>query len=144
MEKKVDWDSIPSLEGLEIDWNYGKDNVQDKRAYIRLNLEDMGQLFEANEIKVKVATVQQVHNGVLIDLSAGGAAVKLTKPLAVYQPVKLGFVLSAMRIVTKAQVRHVQAVASGYKIGLQFLDLDPAAREFISGLYASKVFRHAY
>ncbi|MDD2466333.1 MAG: PilZ domain-containing protein [Desulfobulbus sp.] len=144
MEKKVDWDKIPSLEGLEIDWEYGVRNVQDKRTFIRLNQEDMGQLFEVCEINVKVATVEQVHNGILLDISTGGAAVKLSRPLMVGKLLKLGFVLSTFRIVTKGQVRHAQQVENGYKIGVQFIDLDPSAQEFIGGLYASKVFRHAY
>jgi len=144
MEKKVNWDSIPSLEGLEIDWEYGKNNVQDQRAYVRLNLDDMGQLFAVSEVNVKIATMQQVHNGVLLDISTGGAAIRLAKPLEVKQPVKIGFVLSSVRVVSKGQVRHVRPLEGGYKIGVQFIDLDLAAQDFISGLYASKVFRHAY
>jgi len=144
MEKKVDWDSIPSLEGLEVDWDYGKKSDKDKRAFVRLNLDDIGQLFEASEIKVKVGTVQQVHDGVLLDVSSGGAAVKLSTPLEIQQPIKIGFVLSHKSIVTKGQVRHIQRLESGYKIGMQFIDLDPAIQEFIGGLYASKVLGHSY
>nr|WP_321465941.1 PilZ domain-containing protein [uncultured Desulfobulbus sp.] len=144
MEKKVNWDSIPSLEGLEIDWEYGKNKVQDQRAFVRLNLDDMGQLFAVSEIKVKIATMQQVHNGVLLDISTGGAAVRLPKSLEVGQPIKVGFVLSSVRVVSKGQVRHVCPIDGGYKIGVQFIELDLAAQDFLSGLYASKVFRHAY
>lgn len=132
------------MEGLGIDWDYSEKNVQDKRAFVRLNIDDMGQLFEVNEINVKVATVQQVHNGALLDISTGGAAVKLSVPLQVNQPLKLGFVLSTMRIVTKGQVRHVQPIGGGYKIGVQFVDLEKGAQDFIGGLYASKVFRNVY
>ena len=46
MEKKISWDSIPSLEGLEVDWEYNARDNADKRACARLNLKDMGALFE--------------------------------------------------------------------------------------------------
>lgn len=144
MEKKVDWDAIPSLEGLEIDWEYSARKGGDKRAYVRLNIEDIGQLFEAREIAVKVATVQQMHSGALLDISTGGVAVHLAVALEADQHVKVGFLLGATRVIAKGQVRHVQRLGRGYKIGIQFVDLDPACREFIGGLYASKVFRHAY
>lgn len=142
MEKKVNWDSIPSLEGLEVDWDYGKNCARDKRAFVRLNLDDMGQLFEVSEIKVKVGTVQQIHDGVLLDVSAGGAAVKLSAPLEVQQPIKIGFVLSNTPIVAKGQVRHMHRLEKGYKIGLEFIDLDPNIKDYIGGLYASKVLGH--
>lgn len=144
MEKKVNWDSIPSLEGLEVEWDYGKNNAQDKRTFVRLNLDDIGQLFEVSEIKVKVGTVEQVHDGVLLDVGTGGAAVKLSKSLEVHQPVKVGFVLSSRPVVTKGLVRHVQQLENEYKIGLQFIELDPCIEEFIGGLYASKVLGHGY
>lgn len=144
MEKKIDWDSIPSLEGLEVDWEYNARKDQDNRVYVRLNLEDLWQLFEMREIKVKVATAQQVYDAMLSDISTGGAAVILAVSLHANQPLKLGFVLSSMRIVTKGIVRHVQPLKSGYKIGIQFIDLDTEAHDFIGGLYASKIFRHNY
>lgn len=144
MEKKMNWDAIPSLEGLEIDWEYSTRKGGDKRAYVRLNLDDMGQLFEAREIAIKVATVQQMHSGVLLDISTGGMAAQLPVALEVNQQVKVGFFLGTMRIVAKGQVRHVQRHGNGYTIGIQFVDLDTASRDFIGGLYASKVLRHAY
>ena len=144
MEKKMNWDAIPSLEGLEIDWEYSIRKGADKRAYVRLNLDDIGQLFEAREIAVKVATVQQMHSGVLLDISTGGMAAQLAVALEVNQQVKVGFFLGTVRIVAKGQVRHVQRHGNGYKIGIQFVDLDTASRDFIGGLYASKVLRHAY
>ena len=116
----------------------------DKRAFVRLDLDDIGQLFEAREIAVKVATPHLMHNGTLLDISTGGVAVQLSAALEVNQPVKLGFVLGNMRIVAKGQVRHVQRLGSGFKSGIQFVDLDVASRHFIGGLYASKVFRDAY
>lgn len=144
MEKKVNWDAIPSLEGLEIDWEYSARKGGDKRAFVRLDLDDIGQLFEAREIAVKIATQQQMHNGTLLDISTGGLAVQLAVSLEVNQPVKVGFVLGNMRIVAKGQVRHVQRLGSGFKNGVQFVDLETASRDYIGGLYASKVFRHAY
>lgn len=144
MEKKVNWDAIPSLEGLEIDWEYSTRKGVDKRAYVRLNLDDIGQLFEAREVAVKVATVQQMHNGSLLDISTGGVAVQLAVALEVNQPVKVGFLLGAMRITAKGKVRHIQQLRNSYKIGIQFLDMDTASRDFIGGLYASKIFRNAY
>lgn len=144
MEKKVNWDSIPSLDGLEIDWEYSARKGRDNRAFVRLNLQDIAQLFEACEIAVKVATVQQMYSGILLDISSGGLALQLAVALEVQQPVKVGFILGTMRIIAKGQVRHVQPLDDGFKIGIQFIDLPLDIGDFIGGLYASKVFRHVY
>ena len=144
MEKKVNWDSIPSLDGLEIDWEYSARKGRDNRAFVRLNLQDIAQLFEACEIAVKVATVQQMYSGILLDISSGGLALQLAVALEVQQPVKVGFILGTMRIIAKGQVRHVQPLDDGFKIGIQFIDLPLDIGDFIGALYASKVFRHVY
>jgi hypothetical protein len=144
MEKKVSWDAIPSLEGLEVDWEYNAGENKDKRACVRLNLKDMGAMFASSEITAKVATVHEVHSGLLVDISPEGAAVILPVSLEGGQPVKFGVALGSMRVIAKAQVRHVQPVGAGYKIGIRVVELEEQTRDFLGSLYASKVFRHNY
>ena len=88
--------------------------------------------------------MHEVHNGLLVNISPEGAAVTLSVALEADQPVKFGVVLGSSKILAKAQVRHVQPAGTGFKIGIRFVEVDEHAREFLGGLYASKVFRHNY
>ncbi len=36
MEKKLSWDDIPSLDGLEVDREYKSETALDKRSFVRI------------------------------------------------------------------------------------------------------------
>lgn len=142
MEKKR-WDDIPSLDGLTIDWEYKPESSNNKRSFIRIKMEALAKLFEVKEIFVKIATNSQTCTAHLLDLSEGGLSLGVPIPLAVHLPVKIGFFLGQVKVVSKAEVRHVRKIEGQYITGVKFIDLDKESAAFLKELYASQVFRHA-
>lgn len=142
-EKKGSWDEIPSLEGLEIDWEYNPAGRLDKRAFVRLDMGSVSQLVEVRTIEVRLATVNKNHVGTLVDVSAGGVAITLPGQLEIDQPVKVGFFLGTKKIISRGLVKHVQKKGEAFQTGIQFVDLTADLVEYISSLYAAKVLYHS-
>ena len=142
MEKKR-WDDIPSLDGLTIDWEYKPESSKNKRSFIRIKMEALAKLFEVKEIFVKIATSSQAYTAHLLDLSEGGLSLGMPIPLAIHLPVKVGFFLGQVKIVSNAEVRHVREIEGQYITGIKFVGLDKESATFLKELYASQVFRHA-
>jgi len=138
-EKKSNWDDIPSLEGLEMDWDYDGDGAHAKRRFERLTFGDMTDIFEVKAVPVRIATEGFTLDGTLNDLSGGGIAVTLKKPVDVGQSARIGFFMGRRKILSRAVVRQVAPVAGGYRVGFQFEDLKEDDSTYINGLYASKV-----
>jgi c-di-GMP-binding flagellar brake protein YcgR len=142
MEKKNSWDDIPSLEGLSVDWEHESSHSSDKRTFVRMKDEDISALFELREILVKIATARETHTGRLLDISEGGLSLRFPVPLEQNQPLKMGFFLGTMKIISKGMVIHVEQMGDQYKVGIRFVDLDNETGKYITGLYSSKVLRH--
>lgn len=142
MEKK-NWADIPSLAGLEMDWEYEPDNPHGKRACARLDEKELARLFDGQRILVKVASADATLTGSLHNICEGGVAIKLDRRISENQAVKVGFFLGTEKIIAGAVVRHVQGQDSNYTAGMKFVGLGRAERQLISGIYAAKVFRHA-
>lgn len=146
MEKNKNWDDIPSLEGLTVDWEFGSKTSHEKRGFIRVNDEDVCGLFEMKEILIKIATARQTYTGRLLDISEGGLALSLSvlldEQLEENLPVKVGFFLGTRKIISKAVVRHTQKIGDRYTTGIKFVDLGKETAEYIGGLYASQILRH--
>ncbi len=141
MERKG-WSDIPTLEGLEMDWDYCPDCRDGKRLHKRLSKLDVSHLYGTDRVDVKMASVASTFDATLRDLSEGGLGVKLHKRLDEFQNLKVGLVLGDTKIIASAQVRHVRYSKNGYIAGLQFINLEPSIRKFIAGMYTSKVLRH--
>jgi hypothetical protein len=142
MEHKTAWDDIPSLEGLDVDWDYEPDSPLGKRADVRLSGEDIDRLFAGSRVAVVVATSRATWSGQLLDLSVGGIGVSLPEMLAIDQPVKVGFFLGRVKIVAKAIARHCRPSGKKFTVGLMFVALDEPYAEQIRQLYVSKMFRY--
>lgn len=142
MEKKR-WDDIPSLEGLEVDWEYQPQNPQGKRAFARMSERDLLKMFDGQPVQVKIATAQATFTGSLLDICEGGMAVALKVALTENLAIKVGFFLGTQKIISRAEVRNVRRHDQEYATGIKFVDLDPASRAFIAGIYASRVLKHA-
>lgn len=138
-EKKKDWDEIPSLDGLQMDWDYSGQGPLAKRRFERLTDGDMTSIFEVKNVPVRVATSDFTADGILSDISGGGVAVLLRKELAIDQHVKVGLFLGRQKIVCQAIVKQSIQTQSGYKIGFQFDNIKEEDSSYINGLYASKV-----
>ena len=76
-EKKKDWDEIPSLEGLQMDWDYSGNDSLGNRRFERLTYGDVTEIFEVKAVPVRVATPEFTIDGTLSDISGGGVAVIL-------------------------------------------------------------------
>ncbi len=142
MEKKK-WDDIPSLEGLEMDWEYRPDNPNGKRGHARMDEKALASLFDGQRIQVKVATQETTMTGSLHDICEGGLAVRLDRRLAENEAVRVGLFLGAEKIISGAIVKHVQSRDHAYTTGVKFIGLGRSERQHISSLYASKVLKHA-
>lgn len=142
MEKKK-WDDIPSLQGLEMDWEYRPDNPNGKRIYARMDEKALASLFDGQRIQVKVATQEITLTGSLHDICEGGLAVRLDRRLAENQAIRVGLFLGAEKIISGAVVKHVQSRGHAYTTGVKFIGLGRSEQKHISSLYASKVLKHA-
>ena len=142
MEKK-DWGDIPSLEGLEMDWDYKAESSLGKRAHARLCEEDLIRIFNQPRILVKVATVTGNETGSLHDISEGGLAVILASQLEQDQPLKVGLLLGNEKIISRALVRHVLQRNQQYTAGIMFVDLGNESKSYLASMYATKVFKHS-
>lgn len=143
MEKKTtQWDDIPSLEGLGVEWEYKPETVLGKRKFVRINSADLFGLFEVKEVFVKIATTKLTHTGRLLDISKGGLSLSLPVSLEDNLPVKVGFILGSVKVISKALVRHTRKEGEFYVSGIKFIDLDNDTAEYIGGLYASKILHH--
>ena len=143
MEKKLSWDDIPSLEGLGVDWDFKPETPLGKRSFVRINAKDIAGLFEIKDIFVKVATTKASHTGHLLDISKGGLAVSLPVLLEENLPIKVGFILGTVKIISKASVKHAHKNEALYATGIQFIDLNKESADYIDGLYASKILHNA-
>lgn len=140
--REKDWEEIPGLEGLQMEWDYCPDCRDGQRLHKRMTRTDMANLYGSRHVSVNVASTTGTFKGSLRDLSEGGLGLDLKTRLDECQNLKVGMVLGAKQIVVSAQVRHVRAGGHGYTAGLQFINLEPSIRKFIAGMYASKVLRH--
>jgi len=142
-KNKPSWDDIPSLDEVGVDWEFKPTTLLGKRAFIRVKIEDLAKLFSTSKILVKVATVKQTYNGHLFDISPGGLSLILPVSLKENQLLKVGFYLGSIKILSKAIVRYSRKIEDQYATGIQFVDLNSESAEYINGLYASKILRHA-
>jgi hypothetical protein len=144
MEKKTSWDDIPSLEGLGVEWEYQPETALGKRAFVRINNDTLTGLFAVKEILVKIATAQQTsYTGRLLDISKSGLSISLPVALAENLPVMVGLFLGTVKVISKATIRQTRKEGATYTTGIQFVDLNKDAAEYIGGLYASKILHHS-
>lgn len=137
-KEKVNWDDIPSLEGLEVDWQFEPENPLGKRAWVRIETRDLHPLLDVKGIPVKVVSNNFDGKGLLVDLAQGGLAVVLDTRLAESQQVKVGLFLGRQKVVTRAVVRNVRDEDGRYRTGMEFVDLKKEYASFIVGLISSK------
>jgi hypothetical protein len=143
MEKNKSWDDIPSLDGLAMDWEYKPESSKNRRSFIRLKMETVAKIFEVKEVFVRISTVRETCTARLLDLSEGGLSLGVPTLFEVDLRLKIGFFLGPVKIVSKAEVRHVRKVQGQYITGVRFVDLDKESAQYLKELYASQIFRHA-
>ncbi len=140
-KEKGNWDDIPSLDGLEVDWQFEPENPLGNRAWVRIANKDLLPLLGVKRIPVKVVSKNVEGKGYLVDLAKSGLAVLLDTKLAESQQVKIGLFLGKMKIVSRAIVRNVLSQKGGYRTGMEFVDLNNEYESFIVGIISSKAFK---
>ena len=138
-ENKKDWDDIPSLEGLQMDWDYSGNDRLGKRKFERLTFGDVSEIFELKAVPVRVATAGYTLDGTLSDISGGGIAVTLKKPIEAGTKAKIGFFLGRRKIISRVVVRQVAELSDGFRVGFQFQDIAEEDSTYINGLYSTKM-----
>ncbi len=138
-EKKKDWDEIPSLEGLQMDWDYSGNDSLGNRRFERLTYGDVTEIFEVKAVPVRVATPEFTIDGTLSDISGGGVAVILKKSIEAGQQAKIGFFLGRRKIISRVVARQRAEIQNGFRIGFEFKGISEDDAAYINGLYASKV-----
>lgn len=140
-KKKSGWEDIPSLDGLEVDWEYEPENPLGKRAWARMANMELFDLLAVKSIPVKVVSTNFDKTGQLLDVSQRGLAVLLPARLPVEQPVKVGFFLGSQKVISRALVRNSSEVEGKYRTGMEFVGLEKSLEDYIAGLNAAKGFQ---
>jgi hypothetical protein len=140
-KEKANWDDIPSLEGLEVDWQFEPENPLGKRTWVRMERSDLYSLLDVKSIPVKVVSKNFDGKGYLVDIAQSGLAVLLETQLNQDQKVKIGFFLGKQKIVSRGIVRNVLDQQGRYRTGMEFVELGKEYESFIVGLVSSKVYK---
>mgnify|MGYP000996368894 CR=1 FL=1 len=80
-KEKANWDDIPSLEGLEVDWQFEPENPLGKRGWVRMENSDLYSLLGVKSIAVKVVSKNFEGKGYLVDIAQSGLAVLMDTQL---------------------------------------------------------------
>ena len=140
---KPNWEDIPSLDGLEIDWGFEPESKEGKRSYSRLTMSDISLLFKKKDIPVKLVSEKGQCVAFLVDVSQGGICLR-TKEVDVQdsQLVKLGFFLGNQKVISKGRVKHVRKENEWKILGIEFVGLTGESYHYIAGLYSSLTLRN--
>ncbi len=139
---KANWDEIPSLENLKIDWDYEPENPLGKRSTVRLSKKNLFRLLGEEFIPVKIASKNIDGKGHLIDISAHGIAILLENEMKVGTLVRVGFYLGKRKIISRAIIRNISKLAGNYRTGIEFIKLDEELALYINTLNASAIYRN--
>ena len=140
-KSKTDWNEIPSIEGLGVDWAYEPENPLGKREMVRVASKDLRTILGVKKIPVKVVGKNGEGKGYLVDIAINGIAVLLDTRFAEGQPVKLGLFLGKQKVLSRAIVRCVIDQGGGSRTVMVFVDLEEEYRAHIDGLISSKVYK---
>jgi hypothetical protein len=121
---KVNWDDIPSLEGLEVDWQFEPENPLGRREWVRIVKNDLHPLLEVKNIPVKVVSRNFDEKGYLIDIAKNGMAV-----------------LGKHKVLSRAVIRNIFDEKGRFRTGMEFVDLNKEYESFIVGLISSKGYK---
>ena len=136
-KEKVNWDDIPSLDGLEVDWQFEPENPLGKRAWFRIANIELFKLLGVKNIAIKVVSKNFDGKGTLVDLAQSGLAILLDTKLAESELLKVGLFLGKQKILSRAVVRNVRDEGGRHRTGIEFVRLNKEYESFIAGLIAS-------
>lgn len=132
-----DWEKIPSIQGLAVDWDYEPESSLGKRSWKRLVQKDIQRLLGNDKTHVKMITADTEIKGHLLDISQKGLGVLLEKPLPVGVRGKIGLHLGKETIVSQTITKNSVRVARDHRVGLEFVGLSAKMEEYIVRLVSS-------
>ena len=135
---KVSWENIPSLDGLEVDWEFEVENPMGKRSYSRLTIDELRQLLNSEIIPVKLVSERGPSTAFLVDLSQGGICVRTKlSHSGTSELVKLGFILGAHKVISRGIIKHIRQENEWTLLGIEFVGLADEAQDYIAQLFSS-------
>lgn len=136
------WENIPSLEGLEVDWEFEVENSMGKRAYSRLTLDELRNIYKHQDIPVKLVSQRGQSTAYLVDLSQGGISLRTKLSHSENSElVKLGFILGEYKIISRGRIKHIRKDKEWTMLGIEFVGLTGMNQEYIAQLYSSVKFK---
>jgi hypothetical protein len=140
--EKVSWSDIPSLDNLEVDWEYSPENPLGKREWVRISNIDLYRLLEVEYISVKIVSRTFNDKGYLLDISPKGLAALVSRGMEKGTRVNVGFFLGKYKMTSHAVVRNSRVFENNFRIGIEFIGLREEHAAFITGINSSKVYGH--
>ena len=140
MKNTINWDDIPSLTDLEVDWEYTPENPLGRREWVRTSNIDLFRLLDAKEIKARLATKCFNDTGFLLDISKKGIALLLNRELKKGDLVNVGFFIGRHKVTSKGVVRNCTFLGENYRIGIEFIALKEEHASFIVGINSSRIY----
>ena len=133
----LDWDNIPSIPGVGVDWDYEPETSLGNRSWKRLIQTDLQNLLGVRSTAIKMITVDTELKGRLVDLSQKGLGVLLETALPVGEKTKIGFHLGQKTIVSQAVTKNSIRQAKSHRVGLEFVGLPGKMEDYIVQLVSS-------
>jgi len=132
------WEDVPSLEGLEVDWDFKPENPLGKRVYARLTAKELYPLLRTKNVPVKLVTQKSQTKAFLVDVSQGGVALRAKATnLKESQLVKLGFFLGNQKVISKGRIKNIRKKKDWFVFGIEFIELSEDNYKYIAHLYLS-------
>ena len=141
-DEKPGWDKIPSLDGLEVDWEFEAENPMGKRAYSRLTVDDLRQLYKHENIPVKLVSERGQCTAFLVDLSQGGICLRTKLSHSVNTAlVKFGFIIGEHKVISRGRIKHIRKENEWTILGIEFVELTGENQDYIARLYSSAKYK---
>ena len=135
------WKDIPSLENVEVDWDYEPINSLGKRSHLRLSNKNLSLFFNNENILVNVASCKSHETGDLFDISQSGLAILLhDTELKKGSLTKVNLQIGERKFISKAVVRNISSFEGQDRIGFEFVDPAVENSMFIKRLINSKAY----
>ena len=146
MKKEITgWNQIPSLQDLEVDWQFEPENPLGKRDWPRIPCNDLHEILTfksapaRESIPVKVVAKGFEETGYLMDIAQGGIAVLMDTKLNQGQLLRVGLFLGKYKLIAKVVTRNVRNVDFRFVCGMEFLELDKESKDYIAGIVSSQM-----
>ena len=136
------WENIPSIEDLEIDWEFEPENSMGKRVYSRLTIDDLRQLLDYQDFPVKLVSERDQCVAFLVDISQSGICLRtIFSHFEDSELVKFGFILGEHKVISRGRIKHIRKENEWTVLGIEFVGLAGENENFIGQLYSSAKFK---